>query len=108
MPNPISYEPIRVADPDFHIRKSIDQCPSGLMERELIKNGFEAVARADEPCGMRRIDITTREIHGVKKLTFRNTGRGMTADELHDATDLASSIGKKLGLDGRENRGDSQ
>ena len=106
MPNPISYEPIRVADPDFHIRKSIDQCPSGLMERELIKNGFEAVARADEPGGMRRIDITTREIDGVKKLTFRNTGRGMTADELVAATDLASSIGKKLGLEGRENRGE--
>ncbi len=106
MTNPIPYEPIRVADPDFHIRKSIDQCPSGLMERELTKNGFEAVARADEPGGMRRIDITTREIHGVKKLTFRNTGRGMTADELVAATDLASSIGKKLGLEGRENRGE--
>lgn len=100
------FEAIRIADTDFHVRKSIEQCPPGLMERELLVNGFEAEHRDNEPGGRRYIEIMSRVIYGVEKLVFRNTGRGMTADELVAATDLASSIRKKKGLEGRQNRGE--
>lgn len=102
----LSFEAIRVADTDFHVRKSIEQCPPHLMERELLRNAFEAERNDDEPDGMRRVEIRTRPANGVDKLVFWNTGRGMTADELVAATNLASSIRKQKGLEGRQNRGE--
>jgi hypothetical protein len=98
-------EPLQVADVQFHVTKSIDQCPPGLQARELLMNAIEAEALPEEN-GSRRIRIYSVEIEGVPKLAIWNTGRGMTAEELIRATDLASSIRKKQGLEGRENRGE--
>lgn len=98
-------EPIKVADVDFHVTKSIDQCPPGLQQRELIRNGVEAEFTPEED-GTRRILIRAIDVQGVPKLSIFNTGRGMSASELKAATDLASSIRKEQGLGGRLNRGE--
>ena len=101
----IIFEPIRVADADFHITKSIDQCPPGLTTRELLRNAFEAPATPEEE-GQRKVIIRAAAIGGIPKLAILNTGQGLSPDELKSATDLASSIRKTKGLDGRENRGE--
>ena len=98
-------EPLQVADVQFHVTKSIDQCPPGLQARELLMNAIEAEPLSEED-EFRHIRISAVQIHGVPKLAIWNTGRGMIAEELIRATDLASSIRKKQGLEGRENRGE--
>jgi hypothetical protein len=105
MTDEVSFEPIRIADLDIHVRKSIEQCPPGLMLRELLQNAIEAEWR-DEERGTRRIELRSDPVAGIPKISIYNTGRGMTSDELVRATDLASSIRKTLGLRGRENRGE--
>jgi hypothetical protein len=107
MTDEVSFEPIRIADLDFHVRKSIEQCPPGLVLRELLQNAIEAEWR-DEERGTRRIELRSDPVAGIPKISIYNTGRGMPSDELVRATDLASSIRKTLGLRGRENRGGSQ
>jgi hypothetical protein len=98
-------EPLQVADVQFHVTKSIDQCPPGLQARELLMNAIEAEMLPNES-EIRHIRIHAVPVQGVPKLAIWNTGRGMTAEELIRATDLASSIRKKQGLEGRENRGE--
>lgn len=105
MTDQIIFEPIGVADRDFHVMKSIDQCPPGLMLRELLQNAFEAPATDDEE-GERKVIMRAKKVDGVPKLTIFNTGQGMSPEELKAATDLASSIRKAKGLDGRQNRGE--
>jgi hypothetical protein len=98
-------EQLGVADVNFHVTKSIDQCPPGCQARELLANAIEA-EMLDEEHGTRRIVLSAVEVSDSPKLAIINTGRGMTSNELVRATDLASSIRKKQGLDRDQNRGE--
>lgn len=99
------FEPIGVHDINFHVRQSIEQCPPGLQQRELLQNAFETEVLPEE-AGKRRVEIRAHVIDGVTKLAIYNTGHGMTEEELVTATDLSSSIRKTKGLTGRANRGE--
>src|SRR4051812_3274838 len=68
-----------------------------MMLRELVMNALEAAALA--PVGKRLVDISSKPLNGIPKLTIWNSGPGMDSHELHDMCDLASSIGKEKGLD---------
>ena len=74
----------------------IERCPKTMMLRELVRNAVEAACTAPEP----KVVIGAAVIDGISKLRIWNTGRGLTADELHRMCDIASSIGKPHGLDG--------
>jgi len=56
-------EPLQVADVQFHVTKSIDQCPPGLQARELLMNAIEAEMLPEED-GIRHIRIYTVPIRG--------------------------------------------
>lgn len=89
--------PIEISDKAFLIASTIERCPKLMMMRELMMNALEAAALAPE--GNRRVEVSARKLDGIPKLTIWNTGPGMDSHELHDMCDLASSIGKKKGLD---------
>jgi hypothetical protein len=89
--------PIEINDKAFLIASTIERCPKVMMLRELMMNAFEAAAIA--PAGQRRVEISAKLFHSVPKLTIWNTGPGMDSTELHEMCDLASSIGKRKGLD---------
>jgi hypothetical protein len=89
---------LRVADEGFLVASLIERCPRTMMLRELVRNAIEAALTA--PRGQRRVEIGETRIEGVRKLRIWNTGRGMSAGELHRMCDIASSIGKPHGLDG--------
>lgn len=91
-------EPLNIRDKTFLINRTIQQAPTGTLVREFFKNAEESAALA--PLGNRRIRIYPVEVQGVRKLAFWNKGRGMSAEELRQATDLSSSINKELALDG--------
>lgn len=91
-------EPLNIRDKTFLINRTIQQAPTGTLVREFFKNAEESAALA--PLGNRRIQIYPVEVQGVRKLAFWNKGRGMSAEELRQATDLSSSINKELALDG--------
>ena len=91
-------EPLNIRDKTFLINRTIQQAPTGTLIREFFKNAEESAALA--PVGNRRIRIYPVDIEGVRKLAFWNTGPGMSAEELRQATDLSSSINKELALDG--------
>jgi len=100
-----AIEPLVVADVNFHVTKSIDQCPPGLQAREVLANAIEAELLPEER-GTRQVRLYAIPVGDTPKFAIRNSGRGMTSEELKRATDLASSIRKKQGLDWRENRGE--
>lgn len=91
-------EPLNINDKKFLINRLIEQAPVSTLIREFFKNADESAALAPE--GDRRVDIYPVDIEGVRKLAFWNTGPGMDAAELKRATDLSSSIGKEMALDG--------
>lgn len=91
-------EPLKIHDEKFLINRLIQQAPTGTLIREFFKNADESAALAPE--GQRLIKIYPVEIEGVSKLAFWNTGIGMDAKELKQATELSSSINKKMSLDG--------
>ncbi len=91
-------EPLNIRDKTFLINRTIQQAPTGTLVREFFKNAEESAALA--PIGNRRVRIYPVDIDGVRKLAFWNTGPGMNATELRQATDLSSSINKGLALDG--------
>lgn len=91
-------EPLNINDKRFLINRLIEQAPVNTLIREFFKNADESAALAAE--GNRRIEIYPVFIDGVRKLAFWNTGPGMDAIELKKATDLSSSIGKDMALDG--------
>lgn len=91
-------EPLEIANKTFMVNRLIQQAPTGTLVREFFKNCEESAARA--PVGHRSVRIYPTEIGGVRKLTFWNTGPGMDENELRAATDLSSSIGKEMSLDG--------
>jgi len=89
--------PIEINDKAFLIASTIERCPKIMMVRELMMNALEAAALAPEQS--RRVEVSAKKLDGVPKLTIWNTGPGMDSHELHDMCDLASSIGKRKGLD---------
>lgn len=91
-------EHLGIGDKTFLINRLIQQAPINTLIREFFKNADENAALAPE--GKRRVDIFPTVIDGVRKLTFWNTGVGMTAAELRRATDLSSSVNKMMALDG--------
>ncbi len=88
---------LRVADEGFLVASLIERCPRTMMLRELVMNAVEAACGPD---GNGQVDIGAALIGGTRKLRLRNTGRGLTAEELRSICDLASSIGKVNSLDG--------
>lgn len=91
-------EPLNINDKRFLINRLIEQAPVSTLIREFFKNADESAALAPE--GKRLIEIYPVEINGIRKLAFWNTGPGMDGAELKKATDLSSSIGKEMALDG--------
>jgi hypothetical protein len=89
---------LKVDDEDFLIASLIERCPKVMMLRELVQNALEAAIMA--PAGQRKVLIGATLIDGVRKLTIRNTGPGLSGAELHRMCDLAASIGKLKALDG--------
>lgn len=87
---------LRVANEAFLVSSTIERCPKTMMLRELVVNAIEAAATAStDKC----VDITAVTIDGAQKLCIRNTGRGMSAQELDRICDLASSLYKENSLD---------
>jgi len=91
-------EHLGIGDKTFLINRLIQQAPINTLVREFFKNADENAALAPE--GKRSVEIFPTVIDGVRKLTFWNTGVGMTAAELRRATDLSSSVNKMMALDG--------
>lgn len=89
--------PLKVANEAFLVSSMIERCPKTMMIRELVVNGLEAAADA-EP-GRRQVIIGSHQQEGVRKLRIWNTGPGLTAAELLQITDLASSLRKQNSLD---------
>lgn len=95
--------PIQINDSKFFIGATFGSAPRMMMHRELIMNAIEA---------------SLDSIHDEKKRLIRyyadefgravviNSGLGMDDKQLVTCTDLASSIHKTMGLDGRNNRGE--
>ncbi|HEY1940910.1 MAG TPA: hypothetical protein VGH40_02200 [Roseiarcus sp.] len=91
-------EHLGIGDSKFLINRLIQQAPINTLVREFLKNADENAALA--PDGDRVIKIFPTVIDGVRKLTFWNTGIGMSAAELKTATDLSSSVNKMMSIDG--------
>lgn len=91
-------EPLNIQNDRFLINRLIQQAPTHTLIREFFKNAEESAAATQS--GKKLIKIYPVKISGVRKLAFWNTGPGMTDSELKQATDLSSSIGKEMGLDG--------
>lgn len=91
-------EHLGIGDRTFLINRLIQQAPINTLVREFFKNADENAALAPE--GHRNVEIFPTLIGGVRKLTFWNTGVGMSAVELKTATDLSSSVNKMMSLDG--------
>src|ERR1700739_2490134 len=91
-------EHLGIGDSKFLINRLIQQAPINTLVREFLKNADENTALA--PKGRRVIKIFPTIVGGVRKLTFWNTGIGMSAVELKTATDLSSSVNKMMSIDG--------
>ncbi|WP_066827636.1 hypothetical protein [Sphingomonas mali] len=91
-------EHLGIGDKTFLINRLIKQAPINTLIREFFKNADENAALAPE--GKRTVEIMPTLIDGVRKLTFWNTGVGMSAAEMRRATDISSSVNKMMSLDG--------
>lgn len=91
-------EHLGIGDRTFLINRLIQQAPINTLVREFFKNADENAALAPE--GHRSIEIFPTLIDGVRKITFQNTGVGMSSADLRTATDLSSSVNKLMSLDG--------
>ncbi len=89
--------PLKVANEAFLVSSMIERCPKTMMIRELVMNGLEAAAHAAP--GERQVVIGLSIQEGTRKLRIWNTGPGLTAAELLQITDLASSLRKQNSLD---------
>lgn len=87
---------LRVANEAFLVSSTIERCPKTMMIRELVVNAIEAASLSQ---GIKRVDILAVAIDGVSKLCIRNTGPGLSAQELDRICDLASSLNKENSLD---------
>ena len=91
-------ERLGIGDRTFLINRLVQQSPINTLVREFFKNADENAALA--PNDNRLVKIYPTVIDKVRKLTFWNTGVGMSANELKTATDLSSSVNKMMSLDG--------
>ncbi|WP_449411635.1 hypothetical protein [Methylobacterium komagatae] len=91
-------EHLGIGDRTFLINRLIQQAPIHTLIREFFKNSDENAALA--PAGHKIVMIYPTIIEGTRKLTFFNTGIGMSDSELRRATDLSSSVNKLMSLDG--------
>src|SRR3546814_17880894 len=101
-----AFERIGIADLEFHVRKNIEQCPRGLMLRELIRNAEEAAWLPEEESTGRRIEVRVYRVDEVTKLAASNTGRGMAGGDLVRPTDLFCPDGKLMGRGGARKPGE--
>jgi tetratricopeptide (TPR) repeat protein len=90
--------PLKISDEAFLVASLIERCPKSMMLRELIVNAIEASGMTAS--GVPTVSIKAKMINGVPKLTIWNTGPGLSADELDQICDIASSVRKVIGLDG--------
>lgn len=89
--------PLKIGDTDFLVASTIERCPKIMMIRELVRNAIEAAEHDDSGQGL--VEFSVLQEFGATKLVIWNNGPGMSADELYNMCDLASSIGKEKGLD---------
>ena len=90
--------PLRIANEAFLVAATIERCPKLMMLRELVMNAIESAAGA--AAGARQVRVGALMVEGTPKLRIWNTGRGMTASELLQVSDLSSSLFKEVSLDG--------
>lgn len=83
-------EHLGIGDRKFLINRLIQQAPINTLVREFFKNADENAALA--PDGQRLVEIYPTDVDGIRKLTFFNTGVGMSAADLKTATNLSSSV----------------
>src|SRR5829696_8374945 len=96
MGDAMSNESLQIANIEFAVTSQIGRAPHWTMVRELTMNAIEAASKAT---GEKLVHWTTGTYNEVRKAVIWNTGPGMDAAELKQATDLACEVGKKLGLD---------
>ncbi|KAK0342463.1 hypothetical protein LTR94_022196 [Friedmanniomyces endolithicus] len=89
--------PLKIGDTDFLVASTIERCPKIMMIRELVRNAIEAAEHDETGHGL--VEFSAVQELGATKLVIWNNGPGMSADELYNMCDLASSIGKEKGLD---------
>lgn len=89
--------PLKIGDTDFLVASTIERCPKIMMIRELVRNAIEAAEHDESGQGL--VEFSAVQESGATKLVIWNNGPGMSADELYNMCDLASSIGKEKGLD---------
>ncbi|MBY3464980.1 hypothetical protein HFN80_13335 [Rhizobium laguerreae] len=92
----MTFERLTIEDDRFLINRLIGQAPRHTLVREFFMNAQESAALAPE--GRRLVRIYPTVIDGVRKLTFWNTGPGMSATELRTATNISASINKRMSL----------
>ena len=91
------FSNLGIDDTDFLVASFVARSPRHMMIRELVMNAIEAAGSSERA---KTIEISGLEIGGVRKLAIRNSGRGMTRDELYRMCDLGTSIRKIKGIDG--------
>ncbi len=87
---------LRITNEAFLVASTIERCPKTMMLRELVMNALEAARDGQPP---RLVEIRPVVIDGVRKLGIWNTGAGLSAAELDQICDLASTLRKQTGLD---------
>ena len=90
--------PLAVSDEAFLVKSLIERCPKTMMLRELVVNAIEAASAAQPNQSIVRVGYVV--VDGTRKLRIWNTGPGLTAAELDQICNIASSIHKVVGLDG--------
>ncbi len=94
-------ESLNIRDNAFFIDANLSTTPQGVMLRELFQNALEAMRDPKEKRRLIRLYAST-----AGKLVMINSGVGISEDDLIVCTDFSKSVGKRMGLKGRENRGE--
>lgn len=89
--------PLKIGDTDFLVASTIERCPKVMMIRELVRNALEAAEK--DASGQGLVEFSGHADPEGAKLAIWNNGPGMSAEDLYEMCDLASSIGKEKGLD---------
>lgn len=97
--------PIRVANVALNSKLTLANGPANMMVREAFQNAIEAFRHESET--VRTVWIRAKTVPGFSapKLSILNTGRGLSAEQLLEITDLNGSL-KKTGTGTDENRGE--
>jgi hypothetical protein len=97
----VKHEQLKYNNVAFAVHHLIADCPPKTVIRELLKNAEESAAE-QQPAG--RIEFFKEVVRGAPKLGLFNEGPGMSADDLADKMNLAST-GKTLGVDNNFGQG---